>query len=271
MIAVVAPRRAVDTLRLRARAGCGPGGRQRGRQPGRIFDGRGAAPVRPGRCRSGTCTPTRRCSSVGCGRLLQSLHPLAMAGVADTPATGATRGAAFTHQPTYVAVTTYGTEADADGRSPGAPRAPHGSVAPRRADRAADPHLLAWVHIAEIDSFLVAYERHGAASLSARDLRSVRGPDRRRRRRPSRCDRPATPRRLRRRLRQFHDEPRSTPEAMDAAPLPPRPATPAAGRSTRLRRPGRRHRDLAPPVGSHRPQLPTPPLADLLVGRPLGH
>ena len=41
------------------------------------------------------------------------------------------------------------------------------SRAGRAPVRASDPHLLRWVHIAEIDSFLRAYQRYGSGTLDA--------------------------------------------------------------------------------------------------------
>ena len=41
----------------------------------------------------------------------------------------------------------------------------HGTAPDGRPYRADDPHLLEWVHIAEVDSFLAAHQRFGAAPL----------------------------------------------------------------------------------------------------------
>ena len=40
-----------------------------------------------------------------------------------------------------------------------------GTAADGRPYQATDPHLLEWVHIAEVDSFLLAHQRYGAAPL----------------------------------------------------------------------------------------------------------
>ena len=42
-----------------------------------------------------------------------------------------------------------------------------------RTYRASDPHLLHWVHLAEVDSFLAAYQRYGAAPLGTIDEGNV--------------------------------------------------------------------------------------------------
>ena len=39
---------------------------------------------------------------------------------------------------------------------------------------ASDPHLLRWVHVAEIDSFLAAHQRYGAAPAGRRRARRLR-------------------------------------------------------------------------------------------------
>ena len=42
-----------------------------------------------------------------------------------------------------------------------------GTAPDGRAYAASDPHLLRWVHVAEIDSFLAAHQRYGAHPLDA--------------------------------------------------------------------------------------------------------
>ncbi len=72
----------------------------------------------------------------------------------------------------FLAVTTYGTPADAR-RQIGVVRAVHrrvvGTAPDGRAYAASDPHLLTWVHVCEIDGFLRSYQRYGAEPLSAAD------------------------------------------------------------------------------------------------------
>ena len=104
--------------------------------------------------------------------LLQSLHPLAMAGV-DAALRLPRRpvGPAGPHQPLprrhdvrlrrrrrARRSTRCGP---CTGGSPGV--APDG-----RPYAASDPHLLAWVHVAEVDSFLRAYQRYGADAADRR-------------------------------------------------------------------------------------------------------
>jgi uncharacterized protein (DUF2236 family) len=73
---------------------------------------------------------------------------------------------------TFLAVTTFGTVSDAT-RAVTAVRAIHSRVrgtAPNgRPYAAADPHLLLWVHVAEVDSFLAAHDRYGEHPLHGAD------------------------------------------------------------------------------------------------------
>ena len=272
VIAVVAPRRAVDALRHRARA------ELRGRVVGPHADRRRAEIFDAvGPRRFGPDDPIWRVHAdasmfVGGLRalLLQSLHPVAMRAVAEHSGYRGDPWGRLQRTADFVAATTYGTEAVADAaiaRVRSVHRTVRGRTVDGQAYRADDPHLLEWVHIAEIDSFLVAVRaprrRHAVGSRR----RSVRGPDRRRRCLPWR-DRPA--RDPRRAPAAAASVPRRAPEharGHGCRPLPPRPATPAARRSSCLRRPGRRRGDLAPPVGSHRPRR-AHPAARRRAGRP---
>lgn len=100
--------------------------------------------------------------------LLQSLHPLAMAAVAAHSGYRGDPWGRLQRTSTFLAVTTYGTAADAQSAVDRV-RAVHERVQGRTPSgepyHAADPHLLGWVHAAEVDSFLVAYQRYGAHSL----------------------------------------------------------------------------------------------------------
>ncbi len=100
--------------------------------------------------------------------LLQSLHPLAMAGVAEHSDYRGDPWGRLQRTSTFLAVTTFGTAADAQravDRVRGIHRRVHGVAPDGRPYCADDPHLLEWVHIAEVDSFLLAYQRYGAAPL----------------------------------------------------------------------------------------------------------
>lgn len=105
--------------------------------------------------------------------LLQSLHPLAMAGVAGHSGYKSDPWGRLQRTSHYIATTTYGTIEDAEAAIAKV-RAIHERVRGRdergRAYRASDPHLLLWVHVAEIDSFLRAYQAFGARPLGPREM-----------------------------------------------------------------------------------------------------
>jgi uncharacterized protein (DUF2236 family) len=101
--------------------------------------------------------------------LLQTLHPLAMAAV--------DAHSAYRHNPwgrlqrtsTFLATTTYGTATDAQhavDRVRAVHARVHGTAPDGRPYDATDPHLLEWVHLAEVRCFLAAYRRYGARPLT---------------------------------------------------------------------------------------------------------
>ncbi|GAB3146761.1 oxygenase MpaB family protein [Amycolatopsis sp. NPDC004378] len=100
--------------------------------------------------------------------LLQSLHPLAMAAVAAHSGYRGDPWGRLQRTSTFLAVTTFGTAEDAE-EAVSTVRSVHARVAGTAPDgrpyRASDPHLLTWVHIAEVDSFLRAHQRYGAHPL----------------------------------------------------------------------------------------------------------
>ncbi|MGA8210074.1 MAG: oxygenase MpaB family protein, partial [Nocardioidaceae bacterium] len=102
--------------------------------------------------------------------LLQSLHPLAMAGVSDHSGFEGDPWGRLQRTSYFLAVTTFGTVADAE-RMVAAVRRVHEKVVgispDGRAYAASDPHLLRWVHVAEVDSFLAAHQRYGVQPLDA--------------------------------------------------------------------------------------------------------
>ena len=100
--------------------------------------------------------------------LLQSLHPLAMAGVAEHSNYRDDPWGRLQRTSTFLAETTFGSAIDAQravDRVRGIHRRVHGIAADGRSYTATDPHLLEWVHVAEADSFLRAYQLYGAAPL----------------------------------------------------------------------------------------------------------
>ena len=100
--------------------------------------------------------------------LLQSLHPLAMAGVNAHSGYRGDPWGRLQRTSYFLAVTTFGRTGDAKAAI-GRVRAIHehvtGTAPDGRPYAASDPHLLTWVHIAEADSFLRAHARFGAEPL----------------------------------------------------------------------------------------------------------
>ena len=101
--------------------------------------------------------------------LLQSLHPLAMAGVAGHSGYKSDPWGRLQRTSHYLATTTFGTIEHAE-EAIALVRSIHERVRGRdplgRDYRASDPHLLRWVHLAEIDSFLRAHQTFGAQPLT---------------------------------------------------------------------------------------------------------
>ncbi|MBN0040865.1 DUF2236 domain-containing protein [Cellulosimicrobium cellulans] len=168
--------------------------------------------------------------------LLQSLHPLAMAGVAAHSGYRGDPWGRLQRTSTFIAVTTFGTADDAE-RAVAAVRAVHERVRGRAADgrpyRASDPELLRWVHVAETQSFLVAHQSFGRDPLDAQGCdeyvaqAAVVG------RALGAVDVPLTLRELDAAVEEYRPALALTPAALDAArfllvePLLPWPARPA--------------------------------------------
>ncbi len=104
--------------------------------------------------------------------LLQSLHPLAMAGVEQHSGYRGDPWGRLARTSQFLAVTTYGS-ADEAQRQIDIVKAVHrrvrGFADDGRAYAASDPHLLSWVHLAEVDSFVRAHRRFGSAPLADSD------------------------------------------------------------------------------------------------------
>ena len=122
--------------------------------------------------RSPASTATRRCSSAGCGRCSSRRCTRPRCAVSpSTPATAATRGAGSrapagsSRSPRSAPPTTPQQAVDIV-------RSIHERVVGTMPDgtpyAATDPHLLGWVHVAEIDSFLRAHTVYGRDPLDRR-------------------------------------------------------------------------------------------------------
>jgi uncharacterized protein (DUF2236 family) len=100
--------------------------------------------------------------------LLQSLHPLAMAAIAEHSDYRGDPWGRLQRTGHFIGVTTFGRTADAQ-QAIARVRAIHqrvkGTAPDGRPYAASDPHLLAWVHVAEADSFLRAHTCFGTRPL----------------------------------------------------------------------------------------------------------
>jgi len=152
--------------------------------------------------------------------LLQSLHPLAMAGVAQHSDFREDPWGRLQRTARFLAGTTYGTAAQAE-QACATVRRVHGRVrgiAPNgRSYDANDPHLLLWVHVAEVDSFLAAHQRFGARPLDRAERDQYVSDLGRVARELGVPDPPATVGELRAQLAAYRPELATTAEAREAA------------------------------------------------------
>jgi uncharacterized protein (DUF2236 family) len=152
--------------------------------------------------------------------LFQSLHPLAMAGVAQHSQYRSDPWGRLQRTADFLAATTFGPASEAQravDRVLRVHRRVVGTTSRGESYSANDPHLLEWVHIAELDSFLASHDRYGDdplvgderdryvadAAVIARALGVI--------------DPPETEVELRARLATFRPELRGTDEARTAA------------------------------------------------------
>ncbi|HYP45513.1 MAG TPA: oxygenase MpaB family protein, partial [Propionibacteriaceae bacterium] len=204
--------------------------------------------------------------------LLQSMHPVAMLGVSEHSGFRSDPWGRLQRTSTYLATTTYGAVPDAE-RSIRIVRAIHRRVTGVTADgqpyRADDPHLLLWVHLAEIDSFLASYDAFGGPRLSAAEKDDYVRQTGLVVERLGVVDPPQSTRELDERMAAFRPELRGSEQATEAADLllrnPPLPAAAKVGYAA-----------LAAGAVSLLPawiraelRLPTLPLTDRLIARPV--
>jgi uncharacterized protein (DUF2236 family) len=163
--------------------------------------------------------------------LLQSLHPLAMAGVAGHSGFRGDPWGRLQRTSYFLAVTTFGLASDAEAtiaRIRKIHERVRGTAPDGRPYAASDPHLLKWVHVAEIDSFLTTYQRYGTAPLSAADQDGYVADTARVARAIGVLDPPTTVAELRSQLASYRPELHGTSEARAAARFmllrPPLPA-----------------------------------------------
>jgi len=206
--------------------------------------------------------------------LLQSLHPLAMAGIAAHSGYRGDPWGRLQRTSYFLAVTTFGREGDAQAAIRRV-RAVHervtGTAPDGRPYAASDPHLLAWIHIAEADSFLRAHSRFGAQPLDQAGRDGYVADMARIGAELGVQDPPRTEAELADRIRQYRPELRGTAEARSAArflllspPLPViarAPYSVLAAAATSLL-PGWARRPL---------YLPRLPITETALVRPAGH
>lgn len=100
--------------------------------------------------------------------LLQTLQPAAMTAVAEHSGFRGDLWGRLARTSRFLAVTTFGAAEDAQ-RAVDVVRRIHDRVVGVTEDgrpyAASDPHLLAWVHVAEVDSFLRAHQTYGRHPL----------------------------------------------------------------------------------------------------------
>lgn len=206
--------------------------------------------------------------------LLQMLHPMAMAGVAGHSGYKGDPWGRLQRTSGYLATTTFGTIEHAESTIAmvrGIHERVRGKDAFGRPYRASDPHLLMWVHIAEINSFLRAYQAYASTPLSAAEADTYVAQAAVSARLLGVVDPPVTVAQLRQVLRQFEQELQPTAAAREAArfllfnpPLPwaarPGYAMIAAGGVA-----------LLPAFARRMLGLPVPPLAARWIAQPIGH
>lgn len=170
--------------------------------------------------------------------LLQTLHPKAMTAVAEHSGYRGDMWGRLARTSHYLAVTTFGTATHAE-QAVESVRRIHERITGTMPDgstyHASDPHLLAWVHAAEIDSFLLAHQTYGQRPLdqSGRDTYVAQTAEVARR--LGVLDPPTTEAGLRVTLEAFRPELAATEHARDAAsyliwhPELPMAARPAYG------------------------------------------
>ena len=205
--------------------------------------------------------------------LLQSLHPQAMAGVADHSDYRRDPWGRLQRTADFLAATTFGPASHARAAVDRVHRV-HRHVVGTGPDgepyAANDPHLLEWVHIAEIDSFLAAHDRYGEQPLTGAERDRYIADTAVVARALGVVDPPETEARLRVRLAAFRPELRGTQPARSAARyLLLRPPLPFAARVPYAMIAGAAVA-LMPPWTRVPLRLPWLPVSETVVLRPAG-
>jgi uncharacterized protein (DUF2236 family) len=167
--------------------------------------------------------------------LLQTLHPAAMRAVAEHSGYRGDMWGRLARTSRFLAVTTFGHVEDAEA-AVAAVRAIHDRIAGTMDDgtpyAASDPHLLAWVHVAEVDSFLRAHTVYGKEPLDQAGRDTYVAQTAEVARRLGVVDPPTTEAELAATLAAYRPELRGTDDAREAvAYLLFRPPLPLAARA----------------------------------------
>ena len=166
--------------------------------------------------------------------LLQTLHPAAMRAVSEHSGYRGDMWGRLERTSRFLAVTTFGHAEDAQ-QAVDAVRSIHervtGTMDDGTAYAASDPHLLAWVHVAEVHSFLRAHTVYGEEPLDREDRDTYVAQAAEVARRLGVPDPPTTEAELEAALAAYRPELRGTPEAREALVyLLVRPPLPVAAR-----------------------------------------
>lgn len=152
--------------------------------------------------------------------LFQSLHPRAMAGVAQHSDYRNDPWGRLQRTADFLAATTFGPASEAERAVAIVHRVHRRVVGTTRYGEpyeANDPHLLRWVHIAELDSFLAAHDRFGAEPLRGAERDAYVADSAVVARALGVIDPPTTEAGLREQIRAFRPELGSSREAREAA------------------------------------------------------
>ncbi len=205
--------------------------------------------------------------------LLQSLHPLAMAGVAGHSGYKGDPWGRLQRTSTFLATTTFGTIEDAEvliARIRGIHGGVRGKAPDGRPYAASDPHLLKWVHIAEADSFLQAHQRYAVTPLTPAEADSYVAQSCVVATKIGVIDPPMTVAELDAAIASYRPELKSTAEARDAARFlllhPPLPWTARPGYGALAGAAVA----LLPPWAREHLALPYLPLAEKAFALPVG-
>jgi uncharacterized protein (DUF2236 family) len=151
--------------------------------------------------------------------LLQTLHPAAMTAVSEHSGFRGDMWGRLARTSRFLAVTTFGTAEDAQ-QAVDVVRSIHERVTGTMDDgtpyAAGDPHLLMWVHVAEVDSFLRAHQRYGREPLDQAGRDEYVAQTAKVARRLGVLDPPTTEAELAATLAAFRPELRGTPQAREA-------------------------------------------------------